>query len=209
MGRHNEIAAGKDRLSLLSSVIRAHLADLFPGRELGEFSQFRVTRHSELAVDEEDVTQPAHRAAPGPESDYGQPCGWRCRRGVRLSAGQFSCRRRWWRGPVNLVRLGQLVDLAERPSLLFPAWRAAWPQGLVQGHSILAQLRSNDVLMHHPFESFDAVLAFLREAVHDPDVLVIKQTIYRTGADSADGAAARGRAPRQGGDGRGGAEGAL
>ena len=64
------------------------------------------------------------------------------------------------------------------------AWRAAWPQGLVQGHSILAQLRSNDVLMHHPFESFDAVLAFLREAVHDPDVLVIKQTIYRTGADS-------------------------
>ena len=187
-------AAGKESIFvLLSSVIRAHLADLFPGRELGEFSQFRVTRHSELAVDEEDVSNLRTALRQGlTQRNYGQSVRLEvsasCTRFLSdFLQAQFSLPAQAVfrvHGPVNLVRLGQLVDLAERPSLLFPAWRAAWPQGLVQGHSILAQLRSNDVLMHHPFESFDAVLAFLREAVHDPDVLVIKQTIYRTGADS-------------------------
>ncbi|WOO33444.1 polyphosphate kinase 1 [Diaphorobacter limosus] len=187
-------AAGKESIFvLLSSVIRAHLADLFPGRELGEFSQFRVTRHSELAVDEEDVSNLRTALRQGlTQRNYGQSVRLEvsasCTRFLSdFLQAQFSLPAQAVfrvHGPVNLVRLGQLVDLAERPSLLFPAWRAAWPQGLVQGHSILAQLRSNDVLMHHPFESFDTVLAFLREAVHDPDVLVIKQTIYRTGADS-------------------------
>lgn len=186
--------APKEALSvLLSSVIRAHLADLFPGREVSEFSQFRVTRHSELAVDEDDMRNLRTALRQGlQQRHYGQA--------VRLEVSA-SCTRFLSdflqaqfalpaqavfrvHGPVNLVRLAQLVDLAERPALLFPPWRGAWPQGLVPGQSILAQMRQRDLLLHHPFESFDAVIAFLREAVHDPDVLVIKQTIYRTGADS-------------------------
>jgi len=87
-------------------------------------------------------------------------------------------------GPVNLVRLTQLVDLVNDPALLFPAWAAAWPRQLQPGAPIMEQLRQRDVLIHQPFESFDGLLAFLQEAVNDPDVLVIKQTIYRTGADS-------------------------
>jgi polyphosphate kinase len=88
-------------------------------------------------------------------------------------------------GPVNLVRLNQLIDAADAPALRFPAFEPKWPKAsLVPGQSIFEQLRQRDVLLHHPFESFEPVVQFLREAVHDPDVLAIKQTIYRTGAQS-------------------------
>ena len=95
-------------------------------------------------------------------------------------------------GPVNLVRLEQLIDQADSdvgggvPALRFPPYEPAWPQGrLPRGESIFAHLADHgDVLLHHPFESFEPVVAFLREAVQDPDVLAIKQTIYRTGSDS-------------------------
>jgi len=178
---------------ILSSVVRAHLADLFPGREVTEFSQFRVTRHSDLAVDEEDVRNLRTALRQGlTQRHFGQA--------VRLEVSS-SCSRflsdflqsqfalpaaALFRvhGPVNLVRLSQLVDLVNDPALLFPPWRAAWPRGIQAGVPIMAQMRERDILIHQPFESFDAVLAFLREAVNDPDVLVIKQTIYRTGADS-------------------------
>jgi polyphosphate kinase len=83
------------------------------------------------------------------------------------------------------VRLNQLIDQAEAGHLRFPPWEPQWPMGrLPRGKSILQRLRDRDVLLHHPFESFDPVVQFLREAVADPDVLAIKQTIYRTGTQS-------------------------
>jgi polyphosphate kinase len=88
-------------------------------------------------------------------------------------------------GPVNLVRLNQLIDQADAPALRFPAFEGAWPQGrLPRQQSVFERLREGDVLLHHPFESFEPVMQFLREAVYDPDVLAIKQTIYRTGSES-------------------------
>ena len=177
----------------LSSIIRTHLADLFPGRQVYEFSQFRVTRHSDLAVDEEDVRNLRTALRQGLQHrHYGQAVR------LEVSAGcspfladflqsQFGLpAEALYRvhGPVNLVRLGQLVDLVNDPALLFPPWRPAWPAQLPQAGAILARLRRRDLLIHQPFESFDGVLAFLREAVGDPQVLAIKQTIYRTGADS-------------------------
>ena len=87
-------------------------------------------------------------------------------------------------GPVNLVRLTQLVDLVNDPKLLFPVYRACYPTQLTSGQSFFERLKQGDVSIHQPFESFDGVLAFLREAVNDPQVLAIKQTIYRTGTDS-------------------------
>jgi polyphosphate kinase len=87
-------------------------------------------------------------------------------------------------GPVNLVRLTQLIDLVHAPQLCFPTYRACYPTQLSPGTSFFERLRQGDVVIHQPFESFDAVLAFLREAVNDPQVLAIKQTIYRTGSDS-------------------------
>jgi len=87
-------------------------------------------------------------------------------------------------GPVNLVRLAQLIDLVDAPQLLFPPYKPAYPTQLQPGRPIFEQLKKRDILVHHPFESFDGVMAFMREAVQDPKVLAIRQTIYRTGADS-------------------------
>ncbi len=177
----------------LSSIIRTHLADLFPGREVSEFSQFRVTRHSDLAVDEDDVRNLRTALRQGLQHrHYGQAVRLEVSAGCSRFLSDFlqsqfglpAAALYRVHGPVNLVRLSQLVDLVNDPALMFPPWRSAWPAQLPQGSSILAQLKKRDVLIHQPFESFDGVLAFLREAVNDPDVLVIKQTIYRTGSDS-------------------------
>ncbi len=179
---------------LLSSVIRAHLNDLFPGREVGHFSQFRVTRNSDLSVDEEEVENLRTALRKGLQHrQYGQA--------LRLEVSdscsehlsdfllkQFSLpKSALFRaaGPVNLVRLSQLIDLVDDPALLFPAYQSSFPKQLKQGESIFARLQKGDVLIHQPFESFDGVLAFLKEAVEDPQVLAIKQTIYRTGSDPA------------------------
>ncbi len=178
----------------LSSVIRAHLAELFPGREVGQFSQFRVTRHSDLAVDEDDVRNLRMALRQGLQHrHFGQAVR------LEVSAGCSEYLSRFLltqfglpdlalyrvHGPVNLVRLTQLIDLIDAPRLLFPAYRASYPHALVPGQSFFERLQRGDVMIHQPFESFDGVLAFLREAVNDPQVLAIKQTIYRTGTDSA------------------------
>lgn len=176
----------------VSSVIRAHLHDLFPGREVTQFSQFRVTRHSDLAVDEEDARNLRMVLRQGlQQRNFGQAVRLEVSSGCSEYLSDFLLRQfnlpaaALYRvhGPVNLVRLAQLVDLVADPSLLFPSWRPTKPHQLQQGTSIMMQLRQRDVVMHQPFESFDGVLAFLREAVNDPQVVAIKQTIYRTGSD--------------------------
>lgn len=184
---------------LLTSVIRAHLGELFPGREVEAFSQFRVTRDSDLEIDSDDVTNLRQALRSGLTTrHFGQA--------VRLEVvntcpeelaafllHQFELpQAALYRvnGPVNLVRLNQLIDQADdhaaaRVPLRFPPFEPAWPHGrLPRQASMFARLAESDVLLHHPFESFEPVVQFLREAVHDPDVLAIKQTIYRTGSES-------------------------
>ena len=177
----------------LSSVIRAHLHELFPGREVGQFSQFRVTRHSDLAVDEDDVKNLRTALRQGLEQrHYGQAVRLEVSAGCSEYMSNFLLTQfnlpelALYRvhGPVNLVRLTQLVDLIDKPALLFPRYTACYPVQLVPGQSFFERLKLGDVSIHQPFESFDGVLAFLREAVNDPTVLAIKQTIYRTGSDS-------------------------
>ena len=177
----------------LSSVIRAHLTDLFPGRKVGEFSQFRVTRHSDLEVDEDDVKNLRTALRLGLEQrHYGQAVRLEVSAGCSDYLSSFLLNQfnlpelALYRvpGPVNLVRLTQLVDLVNDPRLLFPRYNACYPRQLQPGQSFFERLRQGDVSIHQPFESFDGVLAFLREAVNDPQVLAIKQTIYRTGPDS-------------------------
>ena len=187
------VSAGETLFVMLSSVVRAHLPDLFPGREVGDFSHFRVTRDSDLSVDEQEVKnlrtalrKELHQrhyglamrlevsSACSPElSDF-------LLRQFRLPAeALFKVQ-----GPVNLVRLQQLISLVDAPELLFAPYSASYPVQLKRGESVFERLKRGDVLTHLPFESFDGVIDFLREAVHDPAVLAIKQTIYRTGNDS-------------------------
>jgi polyphosphate kinase len=189
-----KVSGKKTLFVLLSSVIRAHLSDLFAGREVGEFSQFRVTRHSDLAVDEDDVRNLRTALRLGLQHrHYGQAVRLEVSAGCSEFLSDFLLKQfnlppaALYRvhGPVNLVRLQQLIDLVEAPKLLFPPYKASFPVQLAPGQSVFALLRQRDVLIHQPFESFDGVLSFLREAVNDPAVLAIKQTIYRTGSDSA------------------------
>lgn len=192
------LVPGKQGFVLLTSVIRAHLDQLFPGRAVETFSQFRVTRDSDLEVDEDDVKNLRHALRSGLSTrHFGQA--------IRLEVvstcpqelsnfllQQFGLPKRALyevHGPVNLVRLNQLIDQVQdrghAPALRFPQHEGAWPtRRLPRDQSIFARLRRGDVLLHHPFESFDPVVQFLREAVNDPAVLAIKQTIYRTGSES-------------------------
>ncbi len=189
----DELVPRQQSFVLLTSVIRAHLGELFPGRVVESFSQFRVTRDSDLDVDEDDATNLRQALRSGLATrHFGQA--------VRLEVVN-TCPPDLWlfllkqfdlpeaalyrvNGPVNLVRLTQLIDMADGDDLRFAPYKPAWPGALAATQPILPQLRHGDVVLHHPFESFEPVLQFLREAVHDPAVLAIKQTIYRTGAES-------------------------
>ncbi|MGY8893743.1 MAG: polyphosphate kinase 1 [Burkholderiales bacterium] len=211
-GRENEIAIVKVPRSLprfiampgikgrkarlfvsISSVIRAHLDDLFPGRQVTEFSQFRVTRHSDLAVDEEEVKNLRTALRQGLQHrHYGRATRLEVSSGCSAFLSdmlllQFNVPAQALfrvHGPVNLARLTQLIDLLDQPTWLFPTFTPGWPKQLVLGQSLFEQISKGDVMIHQPFESFDAVIELLREAVLDPDVLAIKQTIYRAGKNS-------------------------
>ncbi len=189
---------GRQGFVLLTSVIRAHLAELFPGRTVQSFSQFRVTRDSDLEVDADDVTNLRQALRRGLTTrHYGQAIRLEVTNTCpemlsRFLLHQFALPEvAMYRvnGPVNLVRLNQLIDQANAgvsvDPLRFPVFEPRWPiESLAPGVPMFEQLAQRDVLLHHPFESFEPVVQFLREAVEDPDVLAIKQTIYRTGAQS-------------------------
>jgi polyphosphate kinase len=190
----DDIAGGGQAFVLLTSVIRAHLAELFPGREVEAFSQFRLTRDSDLAIDEEDVVNLRQALRSGLTTrHFGQAIRLEVVNTCppELSAfllAQFALPEAALyqvNGPVNLVRLNALIDAADAPHLRFAPHEASWPRRLSRDESIFKHLSDvGDVLMHHPYQSFEPVVQFLREAVEDPDVLAIKQTIYRTGSES-------------------------
>ena len=177
---------------LLSSIIHAHIQDLFAGREVLAYSQFRVTRDSDLWVDEDEVKN-LRQALKG--ELQGRQFGTSVRLEVAKNCppelsqfllDQFALdpsRLYAVDGPVNLVRLTELIDLVSIPSLRFEPFVPGSPsQGV--STSIFEQLRKHDILLHHPFESFQPVVDFIRVASVDPAVVAIKQTIYRTGTHS-------------------------
>ena len=200
----SRLAVGLQAFVLLTSVIRAHLAELFPGRDVEAFSQFRVTRDSDLTVDEDDVLNLRQALRSGLTTRH-------FGRAIRievvstcppelsdflLQQYELSAEALYLvNGPVNLVRLNQLIDQVSDPvgrpaptpggRLRFEPYQPVWPERRwPRGKSVFARLREGDLLLHHPFESFEPVVQFLGEAVRDPDVLAIKQTIYRTGSES-------------------------
>lgn len=176
----------------LSSVIHAYVDELFPGMEATGCYQFRLTRNSDLLVDEEE-TKDLLEALEGELSQrmYGDT--------VRLEVAH-NCPEQMVHyliqemelsqadlyqvnGPVNLMRLMAIPDLVDRPDLKFMPFTARVPKAL-SGPDLFAAIRERDQLVHHPYDSFTPFLEFLRGAARDPRVLAIKQTLYRTGAMS-------------------------
>ncbi|MDO5654002.1 MAG: polyphosphate kinase 1, partial [Brachymonas sp.] len=182
------LCGGKNLLVSLPSVLRAHLPELFPNRSIEQLSQFRVTRHSDLAVDEDDVGNLLTALREGlQQRHYGKAVRVEVSSNCSDEIAALLCRQfdlpeqAVYRvhGPVNLVRMAMLIDLVKRPDLLFAPFRPGYPAALHHVPSIFERLKQGDVLVHLPFESFDPLIHMLREAVKDPQVVAIKQTIYR------------------------------
>ncbi|MEP6740508.1 MAG: polyphosphate kinase 1 [Caldimonas sp.] len=177
---------------LLTSVIRAHLGALFPSREVEAFSQFRITRDSDLEVDA-DVKNLRQALRTGLTTrHFGQPVRLEVVNTCPTELSEFLLQQFGLQpsalykvnGPVNLVRMDELIDLADAPALRFAPFEPAPPASLRRRQTLFERIREGDLLLHHPFESFAPVVQFLHEAVHDPAVLAIKQTIYRAGSVS-------------------------
>ncbi len=185
------ISGGPHDFVLLSAVLTTFVEDLFPGMSLKGAWQFRVTRNSELFVDEEEVENLAHALKdelasrgfrPAVRLEIADNCPTPI---VRTLLQNFSLPENAVHrinGPVNLNRVIQVYDLVDRPELKFTPFTPRMPD--LDLSAPFKHLRSRDILLHHPYESFNAVLDLVLHAAHDPNVLAIKQTLYRVGKDS-------------------------
>jgi polyphosphate kinase len=188
-----EVAEVEHDFVFLSSVLHAYLHELFPGMTIAECYQFRVTRNSELFVDEEEVKD--LRSALRGELPY-RHFGDEVRLEVasncaplisNLLLDQFSLGKDdlyCVDGPVNLVRLLPVPDMVDRADLKFRMFVQGVPDRLQRQRDTFAAMRAGDILLHHPYQSFEPVLRLLDEAARDPAVVAIKQTVYRTGSES-------------------------
>lgn len=184
----DSLSAGKEQYVMLSAIIHEHVSDLFPGMEATGCYQFRVTRNADLNLNE-DVDDLAKALKGGLNSR-------RFGRAVRLEV-THNCPQEIYHylldefdlteeqmymvdGPVNLARL---VSNFDRPHLRYENHSPIVPKALRSGN-IFQAIKKKDILLHHPFDSFSPVINLLREAARDPQVLAIKQTLYRSGADS-------------------------
>ncbi|QNP41056.1 polyphosphate kinase 1 [Lysobacter solisilvae (ex Woo and Kim 2020)] len=185
-----DVSGGPHDFVFLSAVLSAFVDELFPGMKVEGAYQFRVTRNSELVVDEEEVDNIALALRD-------ELAGRGYLRAVRLEIAE-QCPKPIVRtllenfdlpenavyrinGPVNLNRVIQVYDLVQRPDLKFPPFQ---PRVLTGLDGMFERVGERDVLLHHPFESFAPVLELIKQAAEDPNVLAIKQTLYRTGKDS-------------------------
>jgi polyphosphate kinase len=188
-----EVGGPGDNYVFLSSMIHAHADDLFQGMTVKGCYQFRLTRNADLSVDAEDVEDLA-RALRGElfSRRYGDA--------VRLEVvdtcprhlsdyllRQFNLtENELYRvnGPVNLTRLFSVTGLESHPELQFKPFTPVIPRLLQNAENIFSVVGKQDILLMHPFESFTPVVDMLRQAAKDPNVLAIKQTLYRSGANS-------------------------
>ncbi|MBS0462109.1 MAG: polyphosphate kinase 1 [Proteobacteria bacterium] len=187
-----DLGGGAHDFVLLSHVLTAFVADLLPGMQVKGAWQFRVTRNSELSVDEDEMENLAH-ALKGELAGRGFLNAMRLEISADCPGAIVKTLLKNFElddnavyrvdGPVNLNRAVQIHALVDRPELKFPPLRPRLPD--VEADELFETIRRSDLLLHHPFDSFATVIDLLKEAARDPDVLAIKQTLYRTGRDSA------------------------
>ncbi len=177
---------------MLSSIVQGFVNELFPGMKVQGVHQFRVTRNSDLFVDDEEVTD-LRQALKGELSQrqYGDAVRLEVSQGISDRMLALLCREfaltpqdcYQVSGPVNLARLIQLPDLVDRPELKFPGFTPRYPAEFIST-PIFEAIGKRDVLVHQPYDAFASVSDFIRTAAEDPQVVAIKQTIYRTGQTS-------------------------
>ena len=179
----------------LSSILHAHVGELFGGMEVLSCHQFRVTRNSNLFVDEEEVKNLRLKLQGElPHRHFGNAVRLEITDNCSDQIAEFLLKQfdlsadDLYRvnGPVNLVRLMDIPDMVDRDDLKFPAFVPGVPGALQKkGADMFKAIHKSDILLHHPFQSFKPVIDFIQQAAADPDVVAIKQTVYRTGVNSA------------------------
>ncbi|MGZ2744408.1 polyphosphate kinase 1 [Burkholderia stagnalis] len=178
---------------LLSSFMQRFVGELFPQLVVKSCNQFRITRNSELFVDEDEITNlrvalqgelPARHLGNAVRLEVSADTPPHIVRRLLEEGGlsEKDCYRVI--GSVNLVRLMQIPDLVDRPDLKFAPFTASIPPAIANAPTMFDAIDDGDLLLHHPYESFQPVLELLQQAARDPSVVAIKQTIYRTGTDS-------------------------
>ncbi|CAH1087286.1 polyphosphate kinase 1 [Candidatus Nitrotoga sp. 1052] len=190
----SEISGCAHGFVFLSSILHAHVGELFGGMEVLSCHQFRVTRNSNLFVDEEEVKNlrislqgelPQRHFGNAVRLEVTDNCSPQVATYLlqQFELGQDDLYR--VDGPVNLVRLMGIPDQVARDDLKFPAFAPGIPSDLLKkGADMFKVIRKNDILLHHPFQSFKPVIDLIQQAAADPSVVAIKQTVYRTGVDS-------------------------
>lgn len=185
----DELTGGAEYHVMLSAIIHEHVGELFPGMTATGCHQFRVTRNADLFVDEdtEDLATAlkdelsSRRFGRAVRLEVTKSCPEEL---VEYLLNEFKLEREQLyqvNGPVNLARL---MTNFRRPDLRYKSFTPVMPKALERNENIFDAIRRQDILLHHPFESFNPVINLLREAARDPQVLAIKQTLYRSGANS-------------------------
>ena len=187
-----ELSKAEYAFVMVSSIIHHHAGELFPGMEVTGCYQFRVTRNSDLWVDEEEVEN-LLKALQGelPSRKYGEAVRLEVADTCTEEMAQFLLRNVGLReedlyrvnGPVNLNRLGAIHGEVDRPDLKYPHYLPGHLSGS-EADDLFGRLRDGDLLLHHPYQSFQTVIDLLVQAARDPNVLAIRQTVYRTDLDS-------------------------
>ncbi len=177
----------------LSSVIHAFVEELFSGMEINGCYQFRVTRNSQLYIDDEEVSDLAQalesellasRYGAAVRLEVARECPPDLTEFLLCMFGLDETDLYRVEGPVNLNRLMAVYDLAGREDLKEPPFTPGLPARTTDSDDIFAAVRDRQIFLHHPYESFSPVLEFIHRAAQDPDVLAIKLTLYRPGKDS-------------------------
>jgi len=187
------INEGGDKYVLLSSIIHAHVDELFPGMKVLGCYQFRLTRNADLSLDSEDIEDLAlalrgelysRRFGDAVRLEVADNCPKELTDYLLKQYGLAESELYEVNGPVNLARLFRIANEAGYPNLQYPSFTPTLPKVLKHAEDLFQVIGKQDVLLLHPYESFAPVVDLLRQAAKDPQVLAIKQTLYRTGAKS-------------------------
>lgn len=189
----DDIAGCEYGFVFLSSILHAHVGELFSGMTVEGCYQFRVTRNSDLFVDEEE-NKNLRIALQGelPHRHYGAAVRLEVADNCSTAMADFLLNQfeldandlYQAHGPVNLVRLMQVPDWVDRPDLKFAPFICGLPERLNKSPDLFEAVQRGDILLHHPYQSFQPVIDFIEQAANDPQVVAIRQTVYRTGTDS-------------------------
>ena len=184
---------GHHHYVFLSSIIRVHVAELYPGLSVDGCYQFRVTRNSNLYVDEEEISDLVHelegqlaasRHGAAVRVEINHECPEDLQQFLLDHFGLDEHDMYLVDGPVNLNRLSTICEIEDQPDLLFSPFTQGLPEELPGNENIFSVLSNKNILLHHPYQSFAPTIEFIKTASTDPDVLAIKITLYRTGAKS-------------------------